>query len=359
MRWAWKLGRVAGIDIKVHATFVLILAWVGLVNWLAGQGLTGVLSGIFFILVLFGCVVLHELGHALTARRFGVRTRDIILLPIGGVARLEHIPEQPRQELWIAAAGPAVNLVIAAVLLLWLKIAGSSQSLDELSMIGGPTPESLAVLNVFLALFNLIPAFPMDGGRMLRAVLAFRLDYARATQIAATIGQALAFLFGFIGLFNANPFLIFIAFFVWIGASQEANLVQIKSALGGISVERVMLTEFHALAPVDPLGRAVELTLAGSQQDFPVVDGDEMVGILTHKRMLEALAEEGKHIPVSSAMQRDFPRAGPAERIEPVFRRLQEHECRTVAVMDGGRLLGLVTLENVGEFLSIQSALRR
>lgn len=218
MRWSWKLGRVADIDVKVHATFLLLLAWVGLSNWFSGRSAGAVVAGLVFVLLLFGCVVLHELGHALTARRFGVRTRDIILLPIGGVARLDHIPSEPRQELWIAAAGPAVNVVITAALFFWLRATGGWVPLPELAMTSGPMLERLAVLNVFLAVFNLLPAFPMDGGRMLRAVLAMRLEYTQATQIAASIGQGLAYVFGFLGLFT-NPFLVFIALFVWIGAS--------------------------------------------------------------------------------------------------------------------------------------------
>ena len=357
MRWSWRLGRLAGIDVKVHATFALVLVWVGLNHWLAGRGLGGVLSGISFILLLFGCVVLHELGHALAARRFGVRTRDIILLPIGGLARLEHIPDKPYQELWIAAAGPAVNVVIAIVLSLWLRATGTWEPLSTLSMTDGPTLERLGVLNVFLVVFNLIPAFPMDGGRMLRAVLALRLEYTRATRIAARIGRGLAYLFGFLGLFT-NPFLVFIALFVWIGASQEANLVQIRSALGGIPVWRVMVTEFHTLEPSDPLARAVELTLKGSQQDFPVLEAESLVGVLTHAGMLERLSERGDKEPVSSAMRHDWQQAEPAEMIGPVFRRLQERACRTVPVVEGGRLVGMVTMENVGEFLAIQAALK-
>ncbi len=357
MRWSWKLGRLADIDVKVHATFLLLLAWVGLSQWLAGRGIAGVVSGIFFILLLFGCVVLHELGHALTARRFGVGTRDIILLPIGGVARLDHIPEKPHQELAIAAAGPAVNVVIAAALGSWLTLTGTWQPMDQVSMTGSPNPQNVAVLNVFLALFNLIPAFPMDGGRMLRALLALRLEYTRATQLAASIGQGLAYVFGFLGLFT-NPFLVFIALFVWIGASQEASLVEIKSVLSGIPVRRVMVTDFRTLAPTDTLERAVELTLAGSQQDFPVLDSGRVVGILTQSGMLKALTEKGRDVAVARAMQRDFQQAELSERVEPVFRRLQQGECRTVPVVSDGQLVGLVTMENVGEFLSIHSALR-
>ncbi len=357
MRWSWRLGRLAGIDVKVHATFVLILAWVGLNHWLAGRGLDGVLSGIFFVLLLFGCVVLHELGHALAARRVGVRTRDIILLPIGGLARLDHIPDKPLHELWIAAAGPAVNVAITASLYFWLRLTGAWEPLTTLSMIDGPLLARLGVLNVFLAVFNLIPAFPMDGGRMLRAVLALRLEYLQATRIAVVVGKAMACLFALLGLFT-NPFLVLIALFVWVGASQEAGLVEIKSALGGIPVERVMVTDFHTLEPSEPLARAVELTLQGSQRDYPVVEAERLVGVLTQSSMLEILSEQGEQAPVASAMRRDFRLAERSEMIGPVFRRLQGNSCRTVPVLDGGRLVGLVTLDNIGEFLSIQAALQ-
>ena len=196
---------------------LLLLAWVALSHWRAERSAAAILGGLAFILALFVCVLLHEFGHALTARRYGVRTRDIILLPIGGVARLERIPEKPRQELWIALAGPAVNVVIAVALAVWLQVTGGWQPVEELTVTGGSFVERLLVVNIFLVVFNLIPAFPMDGGRVLRALLGLKLDYVRATQIAASIGQALALGFGFLGLFS-NPFLVFIALFVWIGA---------------------------------------------------------------------------------------------------------------------------------------------
>lgn len=235
MKWSWKITTIAGIDVFIHATFLLIIGWVGLTYWQQTGTLAGTLEGIFFTLLLFGCVVLHEFGHALTARRYGIKTRDITLYPIGGVARLERMPDRPIQELWVALAGPAVNVVIAVLLFGWLIITGTLAPLAGLSLSSGPFIERLLLVNVSLVLFNLIPAFPMDGGRVLRSLLALRMEYTRATQIAATIGQGLALLLGLLGLFS-NPFLVFIAFFVWIGAGQEASMVQIKTALGGIPV---------------------------------------------------------------------------------------------------------------------------
>lgn len=358
MRWSFKLVTVAGIDIKVHATFALILLYVAYLQWRQGASLSTGLIAVVFVLALFVCVVLHELGHALTAKRYGVTTRDIILLPIGGVARLEKIPDQPRQELAIAAAGPAVNVVIAGLLVAGLVATGTWASLEELARGGGSFWQELALVNIFLVVFNLLPAFPMDGGRILRALLAFRLDYVRATRIAASLGQGLAFLLGFLGLFS-NPFLVFIALFVWIGASHESNAVRLRQNLGGIPVSQVMLTDFHVLSPHDLLSRAVELTIAGSQQDFPVVDANgRPIGLLTQPQLFAALSQTGATQPTATVMDSDFDIARPEEQIGPVLERLRARGARTIPVVLDQRITGLLTLENIGEFLAIQSALR-
>jgi Zn-dependent protease len=305
---------------------------------------------------VFASVVLHEYGHALTARRYGIQTRDITLLPIGGVARLERMPDKPIQELWVALAGPAVNLVIAAGLLAWLLVSSSFEPLAQLSMTSGPFLERLMMVNVLLVGFNMIPAFPMDGGRVLRALLAMRLEYTRATQVAANIGQALALVFGFIGLFS-NTFLVFIALFVWIGAAQESRMVQMKAALEGIPVSRVMLTGFETLSPDDRVGDAVRLILSGSQQDFPVLEDGRVVGVLTRRDILKALPQQGEAVPISRVMRRQFETADSFEMLDVAFGRLQACECHTIPVTHDGRLVGLVTMDNVGEFLRIQSAL--
>lgn len=356
MKWSWRLGRIAGIDVRIHATFFLVIGWVALTHWLRGQSLAATGAGVLFILALFACVLLHEFGHALTARKYGIKTRDITLLPIGGVARLERMPEEPLQELWVALAGPAVNLAIAFFLYASLQLTGGWVPIDELSLTGGSLSQRMMILNIMLALFNMLPAFPMDGGRVVRALLATRMDYTRATQIAAGLGQGMALLFGFIGLFS-NPFLLFIALFVWIGAAQEASMVQMRSALGGIPVNRAMLTDFATLTPGDTLARAIELLLSGSQQDFPVLEGDQVVGVLARSDLLASLAKQGQTAPVSEVMRRDFQLVDSFEMLETALRRLQNLECRTLPVMRNGRLVGLVTMDNVGEFLMIQSAL--
>jgi Zn-dependent protease/predicted transcriptional regulator len=358
MKWSWKIGRFAGIDVFIHATFLLLVAFFGFSYWLQTGTLAGTLSGIAFLLVLFLTVVLHEFGHALTARRYGIKTRDITLLPIGGVSRLERMPEKPLQELWVGLAGPAVNLVIAAALFVFLIISKTYVPLNGMTLTNGPFIERLMLINLSLALFNLLPAFPMDGGRVLRALLGLRLSYVRSTQIAAIIGQAMAFLFGIIGLFT-NPFLVFIAFFVWIGAQQEASMVQVKSALGGIPVSQAMMTEFKTLAPLDSLQQAVEHILAGSQQDFPVLENGQVVGILLRSDLFSALSRNSEASRVNAYMRKDFEVVHPGDMLETASTHLQECACHIFPVVQDGNLVGLLSMENIGEFLMIHSAMDR
>ena len=357
MKWSLRLGKIAGIGVYIHATFFLMIGWVGLSHWMQGHSLAATLLGVGFILTIFACVVLHEFGHALAARRYGIKTRDITLLPIGGVARLERMPEDPIQELWVALAGPAVNVAIAVSLYLWLYVTANLEPFSKLSLTDGAFVQRILLLNVALVLFNMLPAFPMDGGRVLRALLATRIEYTRATHIAARIGQAMALLFGFLGFFT-NPFLLFIALFVWIGAGQEASMTQLKSALGGIPIGRAMITDYRTLSPGDSLGRAVELTLAGSQQDFPVEENGRVAGVLTRADLLQALAKGGEGLSVSEVMQREFQMVDSSEMLDTIFPRLQNSQCHTLPVTRNGRLVGLMTMDNVGEFILIQSALK-
>ncbi len=356
MKWSWKIGKFAGIDVFVHTTFLLLIGWIALSHWIEENSVAAVISGVGFILALFASVVLHEYGHALTARRFGVKTRDITLYPIGGVARLERIPDVPIQELWVALAGPAVNLVIAALLFVFLVLTSAFEPLNSLTMTRGSFIERLMVTNLVLVAFNLIPAFPMDGGRVLRSLLALRLEYTNATQIAANVGQFLAFVFGFIGLFT-NTFLVFIAFFVWIGAQSEAQMVRMKSALNGVPVSRAMLTDFSVLNADDTLATAIDLVLAGSQKEFPVVTEGKVVGILTQTDMMNALRTTGESTPVRNVMLKDFTTTDPYEMLDSAFTRLQACECKTLPVLRNGVLEGLVTMDNVGEFIRIQTML--
>ncbi len=358
MRWSWKIGKLAGIDLYVHATFLLLIVWVVVLHWIEGRTIQAVVSGIAFILALFACVVLHELGHALTARHYGFPTKDITLLPIGGVSRFERMPDKARQEFWVAIAGPLVNVGIAAVIYLALFLSSGLKPVTGLSITGGPFLERMLVANLALAIFNIVPAFPMDGGRILRALLATRMDHVRATQAAAAVGQALALVFGLIGLFR-DPFLVFIAFFVWIGAAHEAHSVQFKEGFSGIPIRNAMQTHFSTLTTNNTLGDAVKVILDGSQHEFPVVWGDRVMGILTRANLLSGLSQYGPDQLVTSVMQREFETAQPNEMLEGVLSRLATAACRTMPVLQDGNLVGLVTMDNLGEYLMIQNALHR
>lgn len=357
MKWSWKIARVANIDIFMHSTFLLLIGWIALSSWLSTQSVPALVESVGFVLALFLCVVMHEYGHALTARRYGIQTRDITLLPIGGVARLERMPEKPMQEFWVALAGPAVNGVIAAGLFILLRATGSLNTLSLTSMNEGGFLQRLLLVNISLVLFNLIPAFPMDGGRVVRALLATRLEYTRATQIAATLGQGVALILGFVGLFN-NPFLLFIALFVWIGAGQESSMVQVKSALSGIPINRAMLTNFDIVAPTDPLSRPVQLLLAGSQHDFPVVANGTVVGMLTRDDIIRALTQYNDNMFVSHVMRKEFQTIESSQMLDGITQQMQQVGQNTIPVLNHGELVGLINLENIGEYLMVQNAVR-
>jgi Zn-dependent protease/predicted transcriptional regulator len=357
VKWSWRLGRFAGIDVRVHATFLILLAWVALAGYQAAGTAAGAVSGVIFILVVFASVVLHEYGHALTARRFGVETREITLLPIGGVAQLERMPREPKQELLVALAGPAVTVAIVIVLWIVLTATGGPTSARALLEEDAPFLTRLMWINIWLAAFNVLPAFPMDGGRVLRAALAMRMSYGRATHIAAEVGKGFALVFGIIGLFR-NPWLVLIALFIWLGAAGEAAVAQASSSFAGVLVEHVMIRDVRTLAASDPLSRAVNEVLGGFQQDFPVVEDGRVIGVLTRSDMVKALAQRGPDAPVGDVMQRAFEVAEPSEGLEDAFARLQACRCHTFPVVRGRQLVGVLTTENVGEFLMIQSALR-
>jgi stage IV sporulation protein FB len=357
MGWSLNIGSVAGTAVRIHVTFLLFLGWIFGVSYMSG-GPQAAWSGLLFMLLLFLCVLLHEFGHIFTARHFGVATPDVILLPIGGVARLERIPEQPSEEFLIAIAGPAVNVAIAAVLVL---AGGADLSPDHLVAIESTNTsliDRLAEVNVFLAVFNLIPAFPMDGGRVLRALLATRFGYIRATEIAAAIGQAVAFLLGFLGLFG-NPLLIFIAIFVYLAASAEAHVVAIRAMSRGVPVTAAMMTQFATLTPDEHIDAAVETLLRTSQSEFPVVDGaGRPAGVLGRNDLIRALKERGPDARVADAMTAHIPVLSHRSCLDEAFRVLQEKSAPAVGIVDASdRLIGLVTSETVGEMLMLHQAL--
>jgi Zn-dependent protease/CBS domain-containing protein len=356
MKWSLKLGKLLGIDVYFHFTFLLLLVFLGFVYWRSTQNVEAALRGVAFIVALFGCVVLHELGHALMARRYGIRTRDITLLPIGGIARLERMPEKPMQEFWVALAGPAVNVIIVAVLLVGLAAADGFTPVKEISVTGGSFWQRLMVLNLVLVAFNLLPAFPMDGGRVLRALLAMRLGRRRATAIAANVGQGMAILFGIVGFFY-NPFLIFIGIFVYLGAQAEASMVEMQSALAGLRVRDAMMTRFRTLAAQDTLAKAVEELLAGSQQDFPVLENAQPIGILRRNDLVKALAEGRRDAAVTESMSHDCETVDEATSLKSAVESMRERQCATVPVVAGRRVVGLLTLEHISEIIMVNAAM--
>ena len=349
MSWSLTIGRFGATTLRVHLTFFLLLAWIGVSAWLKG-GPPAARDSVLFIALIFGCVVLHEFGHILMARRFGIETPDVILLPIGGVALMPRMPEKPAQELAVAVAGPMVNVVIAFLLFLLLGAIHP----DNLVRIDDPRVSLLARLaaaNVFLVVFNMIPAFPMDGGRVLRALLAMKLGGARATQVAASVGQAFAFALGFLGLFG-NPLLIFIAIFVYMAAAGEAQLTAFNEAARGLSVADAMETRFNAIPVEANLAAAIETLLATAQHEFPVVDAfGKPVGLLMREDIVSAL----KGHDCEAAITTPIETVRSATPLKAVLDRLHGPRAAALAVTDpDGILIGLLTRQNLAEMTIIK-----
>jgi Zn-dependent protease/CBS domain-containing protein len=351
-----KLFETGGTAVKIHPTFFLLLIWVGVVNWLQG-GAPEAARGIVFIAILFACVVLHEFGHILMARRFGIATPDITLLPIGGVASMERMPEKPGQEILVALAGPAVNVVI--FLVLFILMGGS---IDVTAVAGVErTPRDLlaqvAVANLVLVVFNLIPAFPMDGGRVLRALLVPRLGRARATRIAANIGQALAVLIGVLGLMG-NPFLLLIAVFIYLAASGEAGYAQMQDVTRGMRAREAMVSVFESLPANADADAAARLLLSTTQGEFPVIDGGGLLrGFVTRDNLVQALRDKGGSTPVVDFMLRDIPVVSAESPLEDAFQMLQRRQTPIVAVNDaGGKFGGYIELQNLGELFLLRGS---
>ncbi|SDI64326.1 site-2 protease family protein [Lutimaribacter saemankumensis] len=350
MHWSFPIGTIRGTEIRIHATFFLLLAWVLVAAW-GAEGPAAALENVAFILALFTCVVLHEFGHVTMARRFGVKTPDITLLPIGGMARLERIPEDPRQEILVALAGPAVNVVIWLVLTV---VLGASMQLNVLQSLEDPTQgflQRLAAVNLMLVLFNMIPSFPMDGGRVFRAVLALFMDRVRATQIAAQVGQAMAFLFGFLGLTGGSPLLVLIAVFIFFAAGAESSDAALRGRAHDARARDAMITQFEALSPGDTLDTAAAAVLRTTQAEFPVIDADgHLQGILTRNAIIAAIQNDHRADPVSGAMTQDIPALRLDAPMDDVLDAMQSG-MPGVAVTDAkGHFLGYITRENVGEW---------
>ncbi len=365
MNWSITLGTIKGIEIKVHLTFLLVILWAAVEGGVGTGGeLRGALFGVLFILILFVCVVLHELGHSLQAMKYGVKVKNITLLPIGGVAQMDSIPEKPGRELSVALAGPTVNFVIAGILglvLLVMRQAGLMADWNDLlyQPLSGNWRKmlfSLLIANLALGCFNLIPAFPMDGGRVLRSLLALRLDYLQATRIAVDVGRVLAVLLGFIGLLSGNFTLTLIGVFVFAGASQENKIARVKNVLRELRVSQVFSEGVWTISPHTSLTYVLTLILRGRQADFPVVEDGRLVGILTHDDLLSALKEHGGKVLVRQVMRTEFPIASLADTLFRVQQMIVRSGVKAVPVVEGGLFRGLVTLDDINRAYLLLSA---
>jgi Zn-dependent protease/CBS domain-containing protein len=343
-----ELFKLFGVSVRLHFTFLLLLVFLLFIG--IGEKQSGWSTAVY-ILALFGSILLHELGHALVASRFGIRTVEIVMYPIGGLSRPER-PPRAREELWIALAGPMVNLLIAGGIAFWFW---RQKDLLSISKLLEPTDANLAqrigVGNLILALFNLLPAYPMDGGRVLRSLLARWRPEDEATRITAQTGQFLAIALGLFGLLSANFMLVFIAMFVYLGAAQEGAAAKGRILTAGVPVQAAMITDFRTLQHGETIRDAGNLLLSTSQHDFPVMHGDAVVGLLTRAALVRAMLQQGPDAYVAGAMDRDFVRVSPDTDLSEAFTKASGG---SALVMDGDKVTGLLTAENLSEFLMLR-----
>ena len=364
MKWSLRIATIAGTEVRIHATFLLLLIFVASQALSEGFGMDGAREMVMLVCAMFFCVLLHEFGHVAAARRYGIRTPDITLWPIGGVARLERMPRKPSEELVVAICGPLVNVVIAALIGLVLTVPVSELGEADFGA-PGHFLEKLMALNIVMVVFNLIPAFPMDGGRILRALLTmFTGDYAKATRWAATMGRGIALLAVALMLLtrHLHPNLLLMAFFVFYAAGQEATVVTQEEQVHDLTVGDAMMTEFGVLPPQATLREAVALMLGGSQHDFPVLNqSGGILGIVTRQRLLAALVEQGPDHPVASIIEPCEGYVEPHIPLEIAMDHLRSGDCPALPVMDPvtGKVVGLITAENIGESLLVRAALRK
>lgn len=356
MSWSFPIGHLFGSELRVHVTFFLLIAWIGATGWLQGGPATAAIY-ILYVLILFACVIAHEFGHALTARRYGIRTPDVTLLPIGGLARLERMPEKPGQEIIVALAGPAVNVVIFFVLTLILGPARLAEvTFTEITL--ASLPAQVAILNLVLAVFNLLPAFPMDGGRVMRALLTLSMGRASATRVAATAGQVLAFAMGLLGLVAGNPFLLLIAFFIFIAAGAERADEAMRMIARGMMARDAMITEYEWLRPDDSLEIAATTLIRTTQHEFPVIEPNtgRFEGLLTRAALYRALEASPRPARVAEVMERELPTAELSEPLTGTLAKMQSGAPAVMVMGRDGALVGYITRENVGELMIVANA---
>ncbi len=348
MKWSFQVGKLFGIPIRVHVTFLLLLLFIGVVGSKQAGG-SAAAFGMISIVLIFFCVILHEIGHSLTAVHYGVDVKDIVLMPIGGVSRMEEIPEEPKKEIIISVVGPLVSFGLALVFFVAAQIMGQSLGFKEFSIYQGNFLATLFWINLILGLFNLVPAFPMDGGRVLRGLLATSMDGLKATKIAVGVGQAFAILLFFYGIFF-NWWMALIAVFIYLGAEGEERMVALRATLGESSVRLAMVTDVHTISPDQTIGQVLESICHGFQQDFPVVEAGEVVGLLTKEAVFSALHKHEKSALVKDVMQRDFPTTTEDASLSQIFKKMTAGKLSVIPVMKGKKLQGLINLEQIGKY---------
>ena len=356
MKNSLSIGKIAGIQIFIHWSFPLIILWIIFSNVRSGLNTEQIIWSVLFVLTLFVCVTLHELGHALAAKRFHIKTKDITLLPIGGVARLENMPEKPMQELIVALAGPAVNVIIFLILYIALQIASIPFDFTAITHITADNfLFNLAILNVWLAVFNMIPAFPMDGGRVLRALLAMKLNRSLATQIAGRIGQVIAMGFVLLGFFG-NPFMIFIGIFIFLAAMTETEMVKTQSVLKGHTIGELTMKQLPILNRTDTIEKAVQLLLDGQAKNFLVMDGESPYGTLNRDGIIKALTAHGSKITVETVTDNNIGYIEDAEPVEKALLLMQQHKYPLLIGTKKKELYGVVDMENILEYIMVINA---
>ncbi|WP_373496410.1 site-2 protease family protein [Aquiflexum sp.] len=359
MKFSLLLGKYKNVKVFIHWTFSLLLLWIIISNMRQGMPTMDIFWIIIFVLALFFCVVLHEFGHALAAQKYGIQTKDIVLYPIGGVARLEKIPEDPKQELWVAIAGPLVNIGLFLILSAILSFTGFDlENLEEVKINPSTMVLYLASANLILALFNLLPAFPMDGGRVLRAILAIRLPRAKATQIAGGIGQFLAILFVFFGLFN-SAILVLIGIFIFLGASAEVNHTQQESFLKGFKVKDALMMKFQIIGFDAPLAKAIEKLLNSQATHFVVVKDDVAIGTLSRNEIIKGLKEGNENTLVEKVADFSPLKIETEQDLDDAWRIMITGNKKVAFVIEDGNFLGILDQENINEFVMVKSALTK
>jgi Zn-dependent protease len=366
MNWSFRIARAFGIDVKVHITFFLILV-LGAFQWGVPYGAGGAIFGVLLMILLFACVVLHEFGHSLVAQYFGVPVREIVLLPVGGVAILSRNITNPLHELLVAAAGPAVNVVISVAL--GAVAVGSSLlagGFAAWTLPGGNMAPSFTTLlqwllgaNVLLVLFNLVPAFPLDGGRMLRAVLAMWVGFPRATRISSAIGQLIAIGLGVVGVLSGNFVLVLVAIFIFFGAGQENTAGQAQTMLATLRVGDAYNKHALTLSIGDHVSKVVDYILTSYQPDFAVMQGNRLLGIVTREDVLRALASDVRDLYVTGIMRREFLKVDADRTLDEVSQLMAEQQQRIAAVYQGDEYLGLVSIEDISEALTVATFMQR